>query len=288
MTEQTGLRRLVLALPPTAASEESLRSALAIAASLQLELLALLIEDERAFGAVGYGFGDEYSANFATPRTKDLPDLETEFGLWARRLERRIAAAAAGARLAFAVERVRGGVAARLTERLGREDVLAVLEPTGALDRAFGAQSALSACAEGICAALTVPARPFGETGAIVVLDAGGPRDAAELLARAIAAATGARVEIWSNRNSGLAEDVPFAALGDELALRRRLRDSVRLLVAPADGAMTPQAAGVLAMAARTGTPVLRLDAGDAPGRKPAASGGGKSVRQSRARGPAR
>lgn len=288
----TGLRRLVLALPPSAASDESLRSALALASSLQLELLALLIEDERAFGAVSHGAGAEYRWEISTPRALDISALETEFGLWARRLERRIATEASAARLAFAVERVRGGLAAQLIGRLNREDLLAVLEPSGAFDRAFGAQAALAACAEGVCAALTVPARPLGESGVIVVLDTGRALDRARALAEALALATGAPVEMWGEEASDLAGAVALSSLGDEMALRRRLKDRVRLLIAPAHGPVSAGAARVLALAAKTGTPVLRPD-GDAHNESLAetdapASGGGKPVGKRRTRRPAR
>lgn len=278
------VRRFVLALPPSAASDASLRSALSIAQSLHLEMIALLLEDERVFGVAARGVATEFATGLTAPRRMDLPTLEADFGRWARRIERRLAAAAGATRQPIRIERVRGAAAGALAARLGRADLLAVLEPSGALDRALGLQASMMASARGVCAALSVPARPIGETGAIVVLGDGATAPEAVALGEALAAATGAPLELWSGgaapaREAGAREiggrDDPrrraLAALGGDDALRRRLKTAVRLIIAPGDAMTRPGAARVLALAARTGTLAITLAPG--VGARPEAGG---------------
>jgi len=192
------IRRLVLVLDPDGAGEAGLRWTGELARLLDLQVLALMIEDERLFHAAGHGFASEIAPDRATRQALDPARLDSDFRLAARRSERRLREIARAARLAVEVQRVRGSPEMTIRERIRHGDLAALFAPSSPLDRTFGSHAARLRLAEGLQAALMMPPSPTVQAGTVVAVP-GDAEDAAPVaLGQGIAGRAGADLEIWS------------------------------------------------------------------------------------------
>lgn len=259
------IRRLVLVLDPDGAGEAGLRWTGELARLLDLQVVALMIEDERLFHAAGHRFASEISPDRATRQALDPARLDSDFRLAARRSERRLREIARAARLAVEVQRVRGSPEMTIRERIRNGDLAALFAPSSALDRTFGSHAARLRLAEGLQAALMMPPSPAVSAGTVVAVPGDADDTAPLALGRSIAGRAGADLEIWSPGASvpktGMPPDATVRDLDPITTAtigRLRGRPIPRLLILGA--ALTPERRERLrALAARLGAPVISL-----------------------------
>ncbi|MEO1293189.1 MAG: hypothetical protein AAFV62_10225 [Pseudomonadota bacterium] len=261
MTEQEASQRpaftrLVLALSPEGASDQSLETAASLARHLGLEMLALCLEDEQCYLAVSHGFTAEIVFGESAPRPVDAAQLEADFRRLAARMERRLAALAERMGLTTAIERRRGRAESALRSSLRAGDIMVRFQPPTMLGRTPPVPSG-----EGAGAELAVPAEVSAREGVIAVIGDG----AALTPARQIAAATGAGVEAWGEQERTVSEgpisDVShdLRALDDPASAQRVFRDRVMLLLVGADAPRNERLSALIQRALSHRTPVLSV-----------------------------
>ena len=203
-----GFRRLVLGLQP-GVSDRSAELAAGFASLFDVELLGLFLDD----------LGLRHLAAMPAARAISAPgarwrELEPAPGLVdraARRAERRFAAASRGlARPRFEI--VRGRAAEALAAVARAEDIVVIVPPAAAADRAAEPFASLIAAAFGSEAAVMLaPARPACAAGSIVAI-ATSPNDPSVEAASLIAVAAGERLVVLDAR----------AIAGDMLRVERK------------------------------------------------------------------
>lgn len=118
------VRRILVAIDASPHSLAALQAAVTLAAARRLELLALFVEDLRLLHATALPFAREVATFSGTARPLDVAQTERRLQDLARRVEARVAAAAARAEVPWTFRVRRGHVAA---------EILASLEPTDLL-----------------------------------------------------------------------------------------------------------------------------------------------------------
>lgn len=249
-------RRLVLALSPDGASDQSLEAAARLAGLMRIDVLALCVEDERAYAAVSHVFTNE--AVFGRPvlRAVDVNQLARDYRVFARRTERKLKSLTRGSGVRLHVESRRGEKDRVLATVLRDDDILATFEP------AWLAISQKTEIAYDDVARTTfaIPTKMTAAEGVIAVVGDG----EAAALARRLAGETGARIEKWEWDD---AMDAPptstfrrdLRALDDPAIARRVLRDLVRLVIIGQDALNDDRIPTLRRLAAEHRTPVLAL-----------------------------
>lgn len=280
MTSETNIKRMVLALPADGASDTALDVAITLARSLRLELVALLLEDESSFLAVANPNAIEVVDGSQTVRPLDTVRLEHDYGLFRRRVERRLKAVADRAEMALACESVRGPIGRTLLDDLGETDLLAVFDPPSVLARAFGALPNLAKELGAAKRVLAVPAEPTARGGKIVLLAGERADPSSEVFARTLARLENAVLEIW--KSGIVAEEAGAAApvedvirstrdLETDRAMRRRLAQECRLLIVDPRARESIDFEKVIRLSRHARTPILTLSAAPSQPREGAA-----------------
>lgn len=107
---------ILVALDMSPHSEAALAAAAELAASLQIELRGLYVEDINLLRLCGLPFGIEYGSFTAKPRRIEQNHLEREFRMQASLLRKIMADIAGQNRIAWSFQVVRGGVTDQLLE----------------------------------------------------------------------------------------------------------------------------------------------------------------------------
>lgn len=268
MTQETGLKRMLLALPADGASELALDAAVVLARSLKLDIVALLLEDEGGYHAVAYPSAVEFVDVTQERRPTDATRLARDYDLSLRRSERRLRDVAARANMSISCIRVRGRLDRAALADLGQADLLAVFDPPSVLARAFGALSALGREIGTPERVLAVPATPTARRGKVVVLAGRDRAPATMAFAATLARLQDAQLEMWTSDegSDGAAEAGPpgvvvrsAADLEREGGLRRRLAREARLLIVDPRAGQSFDLAKVIHLARRAHTPILAL-----------------------------
>lgn len=167
---QPRFRRLVLGFHPKP-SEQNMRFAVDLAELLRLDLFGVFVEDLGLFGLAALPFAREIGMLGGGWRPINVDSLSRDLQLEATTSERRFATAAKRLRTAWRFEVVRGVVAETLTAMSSTDDIVMIVEPASAADRATGRFTELAQAALGCPAAvLLVPQRMARQAGPILAI----------------------------------------------------------------------------------------------------------------------
>jgi hypothetical protein len=212
-------RRLVLGLDERTPGS-GLRLASELARQLRLDLHGLFVEDAELLGLAALPFAREISVPGGDWRPLEAGRIAHELRLEARRLERQLASAARALELTWRFEVLRGSARAALVERIGAGDILVLIEPASAVERATGRfRGRLEAAIASHASVLLVPPRIARQSGPVVAL-ATSEDDPSVEAAAALAEACAAELVVLSAAEAGrtwrapLAPDVVAGAFG--------------------------------------------------------------------------
>jgi hypothetical protein len=181
-------KRLVLGLQPTA-PDRTMRLAVELAEMLQLELLGLFLEDTSLRDLAKIPFAREFRPLGGGWQSFDLDRLAHDLDMAARNLEHLFTQAAKGLPTRSQFEVVRGPMADTLASISRSGDIVMIMEPVSAAERATEQFVWLSRAAFSSAAAvLLVPPQIARIAGPIVAV-AAGPDDPSIEAATAVAAA---------------------------------------------------------------------------------------------------
>jgi hypothetical protein len=267
-------RRLVLGLQPSA-PDRSMRLAAELADLLHLDLLGLFIEDTSLFDLAKIPFARELRPFGGGWHAIDLDRLSRDFELAARSIERMFTDAARHLTTKYQFELVRGPMAETIASISRTDDIVMIVEPLSAAERA-GQQFTwlLQAAFRSAGAVMLVPPHIVRTKGPVVAI-AATPDDSSVHAAAAIAvAAKEELVIIEANgqdtdgpRVRTLAADTGLSikrvsatkiALPDPATCAQAFRHTQERLVVMTRGAFEDGAASAIAAARRV--PVLVVE----------------------------
>jgi hypothetical protein len=169
-TDSQGFRRLVLGLRPSAPGS-TMRLAVELADMLQLELLGLFLEDPGLRHLAGMPFAREFRPLGGGWRPLDVEELSRELEDAARHAERAFADAAKHLATHCHFEVMRASIAESIASISRAGDIVMIIEPPSAAERATQQFAfLLEAAFRSPAAVLLVPSRIARTTGAIVVI----------------------------------------------------------------------------------------------------------------------
>ena len=169
-TESQGFRRLVLGLRPSAPGS-TMRLAVELADMLQLELLGLFLEDPGLRHLAGMPFAREFRPLGGGWRPLDLEEMSRELEDAARHAERAFADAAKHLATHCRFEVMRASIAESIASISRSGDIVMIIEPPSAAERATQQFAfLLEAAFRSPAAVLLVPSRIARSAGAIVVI----------------------------------------------------------------------------------------------------------------------
>lgn len=131
------IRRILVALDATVEDPSALAVLARMAARLQAELVGMFVEDENLLRASALPFAREIGFPSASRRPLDEGAMARTLRALARRAERALADAAAGANARWSFRVARGAVPAELLDAAEAADLL-VLERAGRAERGLG------------------------------------------------------------------------------------------------------------------------------------------------------
>lgn len=118
------IRRILVALDMSPHSLAALEAAVRLAAGLQAEVTGLFVEDDVLLKSADLPVTRESSSLTRTPRQLDSRQIEREFRVQARRLERQLRQSAEQVRVHWAFRTVRGSVAAEVLGAAAESDLI--------------------------------------------------------------------------------------------------------------------------------------------------------------------
>lgn len=167
----TARRRMVIAMLAGSCNGHGIGAAAEVAGLLGLSIEGLYIEDESLISLASLPFIREIETVSFSSRTLDPAVIENQMRLAARTFRRRLELAAGQARTSWRFENVRGEVAAIVARSVESDDIVAVLEPGGAMERAaYAAVSMRRAAIRSAGSVLYVPTRARWRAGPVVAL----------------------------------------------------------------------------------------------------------------------
>ena len=166
-------KRLVLGLQPSA-PDRSVRLAVTLAKMLDLELLGLFLEDESLRDFAAIPFARELRLLGGGWHPLDLERLSQELELVARSAERAFTEAVKHLSIRCQFEVMRGATATTIATVSRTSDIVLIVEPANAAERATAQFSRLWQAAFGSAAAVMIaPSRIARTRGSIVAVAAG-------------------------------------------------------------------------------------------------------------------
>ncbi|MDF1719890.1 MAG: hypothetical protein P1U65_04365 [Minwuia sp.] len=207
MTARFTIRRMVMALDPSAAARASLPQALRLAARFEAKAEGLFVEDARLMAAcIGEGLPSGHVSRITgLPESLDAGAMEAGLRAQTAMLSRHVSATAAAVRCQCALRIVRGTVAEALVSETEQGDLLVLSRRVGHVG------AVLAATARSISApTLILPPGESPDQGRIVVL-----ADTVGFLERALAA-----VERFLNGSHRRVEIVLSSQIKDDEAER--------------------------------------------------------------------
>jgi hypothetical protein len=275
-------KRLVLGLQPSA-PDHTLRLAVELADLLHLELLGLFLEDTSLRDLASIPFAREFRPLGGGWHTIELERLSQELELAARNIERMFTSAARHLSTRHQFEIVRGPTAQTIATISQTDDIIMIVEPVSAAERATQQFAWLiEAAFRSAAAVLLVPPNIVRARGPVVAI-AATPDDASLQAAAAIALACKEELVIIEAdghpgselRAQSLAGDMGLAikrlaaakfALPDPATCAQAFRQTQERLIVMSRGAFEDEAAAAIAAVRRV--PVLVVEPLPAP--KPA------------------
>lgn len=227
-TRRARINRMVIGLCAGGASRSGLATAAQIAAAMGLEIEGLFIEDEELLGLAALPFMTELTPGSAVARPMEAARLEKEMRAAAGALQQALEHAARMTRANWRFASVRGEIGATLGAAAMSGDVVAVLEPAGALNRAAHAAVQMRRAAmRSPASVLYVPDAASWRHGTVVAVLGGESSDNAGVLRKAVAISAASNQQLVVFESTGAkAEDAGLAALIGETGLPAQ---SVRL-----------------------------------------------------------
>ena len=213
VTEQFApIRRILVALDASRASEDALKAAAAMAAHLEAEIEGLYVEDINLVRLAGLPFSREVGLASARSRRVMSEDISRALRAEAGRVRRALEAIAARSRLRCSFRVVRGQVAAELLAAATDADLVALATASVEVRRTGLGSTTRAMLASSVRALLILPPREAA-LGAIAVMYDGSARAGQALaLAGQVAHAT---------------SDVRVLLLADDAEQEQRLRAQV-------------------------------------------------------------
>jgi hypothetical protein len=218
------MNRMVIALCAGGTSRSGLATAAQIAAAMGLDIEGLFIEDEELLGLAALPFVTELTPGSAVARPMEPARLEKEMRAAAGALQQALERAARMTRANWRFASVRGEIGAVLSTAAASGDVVAVLEPAGALNRATRAAVQLRRAAiRSPASVLYVPDAANWRHGTVVAVIGAEKNDNAEVLRKAVSIAAASKQQLLVFESTGArAEDAGLAKLMADAAMPAR------------------------------------------------------------------
>ena len=241
-------KRLVLGLQPSS-PDRTMQLAVELADLLHLDLVGLLLEDTSLRDLAGIPFAREFRSLGGGWHAIDLDRLSYDFELAARNIERMFTQAAKRLPTRSQFEIVRGPLAKTFASVSPTDDIVMIVEPVGAAERATQQFAWLvQAAFQSAAAVMLVPPQIARTKGPIVAI-AATPDDPSIHTAAAIAAAANEELVVIEARG---------IALPDPAICAQAFRQSQERLIVMTRGAFENGAASTIAAARRV--PVLVIE----------------------------
>jgi len=241
-------KRLVLGLQPSA-PDRTMQLAVELADFLHLDLLGLFLEDTSLRDLAGIPFAREFRSLGGGWHTIDLDRLSHDVELAARNIERMFTQAAKRLPTRSQFEIVRGPLAKTFASVSPTDDIVMIVEPVGAAERASQQFAWLvQAAFESAAAVMLVPPQIARTKGPIVAI-AATPDDPSIHTAAAIAVAAKEELVVIDARG---------VALPDPAICAQAFRQSQERLIVMTRGAFEGGTASAIAAARRV--PVLVIE----------------------------
>jgi hypothetical protein len=235
MAQPVQFKRIVLGLPYSRPAH-GMRLAADIASLLNLDLFGFFVEEESLRGIAALPFVREFQILGGGWRPLDVDRLSRDLETSAKRAERAFMEAAKKLRTTCQFETMRGSLTQTIVSISRASDIVLVVEPESAAERATPHFHAiLDAAFRSAAAVLLVPGRIARYSGAIVAI-ASGPDDPSVEVAKAIAAAADEDLVVIETSKSAtpIASNIATALqyANERLVVMTRQDDNTALAVA--------------------------------------------------------
>ena len=251
--ERLQFRRLVVGFQQSTPAH-SMRFAAEFAGLLHLDLFGMFVEDTRLFGLGALPFAREFRSLGGGWHPIDVARLSQELEIAGKLAERLFAGAVRELQTECRFEVVKGTTAEALAA-VSRADIVMILEPGAAAERATEQFTALTTAAfRSVAAVMLVPRKPLRASGPIVAI-AATPNDPSVQVARQVAAAINQEAVILDISARTTREGTPLA---DATAIARAFGLPQEGMIVVTRGSVDERAPALIASSRRV--PVLVVE----------------------------